>query len=80
MKESKRNDYQKRLNIIEGQIKGIGQMIEKKRNCDDILIQISAISSSLKAVGDTLLKDELKKYVGNDKNINKVIDMTRRLN
>ena len=60
MKENK-YDYQKRLNIIEGQIKGVGQMIEKNRSCDDILIQISAISSSLKGLGDKILKEESTK-------------------
>ena len=38
----------KRLNIIEGQLKGIRQMLEDDRYCQDIVIQISAVDKSLK--------------------------------
>ena len=36
-----------RLNRIEGQVRGIKQMINDDRYCDDILIQISAIINLL---------------------------------
>lgn len=48
-----------RLNVIEGQIRGIKQMIEENRYCDEILMQLSAVNNSLKSVGTKLLKNHL---------------------
>jgi len=39
-----------RLARIEGQIKGIGRMIEQRRYCIDIVSQIKAVQSALKQV------------------------------
>ena len=46
----------KRLNRIEGQIRGIGRMVEEDRYCVDILTQISAARSALDAVALQLLR------------------------
>lgn len=55
-----------RLNRIEGQVRGIKQMINDDRYCDDILIQISAIINSLKSFGNNILKDYLSTTVVDD--------------
>jgi DNA-binding FrmR family transcriptional regulator len=47
----------KRLNRIEGQVRGVVRMIEEERYCVDILTQISALRSALDAVAMTLLED-----------------------
>lgn len=47
----------KRLNRIEGQVRGIGRMIDEERYCIDILQQIQAIKSALARVEDAVLKD-----------------------
>ena len=39
-----------RLAKIEGQVKGIGRMIEERRYCIDIVQQIKAVTAGLKAV------------------------------
>lgn len=39
-----------RLSRIEGQVKGLQKMIQEKRSCDEILIQISAVRSALSSV------------------------------
>ena len=44
-KEEKEN-IQNQLKTIEGQVRGISNMIEEDRYCNDILIQISAINNS----------------------------------
>ncbi|RMA97589.1 metal-sensitive transcriptional regulator [Hydrogenothermus marinus] len=49
-----------RLSKIEGQIRGIQKMIKNKRSCDDILVQISAIRSALKSVGERLLEEHVE--------------------
>jgi len=47
----------KRLNRIEGQVRGISRMIEEERYCIDILQQMQAIRSALARVEDAILKD-----------------------
>ena len=47
----------KRLNRIEGQVRGIVRMIEEERYCIDVLQQIQAIKSALAKVEDAVLKD-----------------------
>ncbi len=61
MKEKKA--YIKRLNVVEGQIKGIKNMIEEERTCNDILVQIAALDRSLKSLGIELVKDYLSTTV-----------------
>ncbi len=47
----------KRLNRIEGQVRGIARMIEEERYCIDTLQQMQAIKSALARVEDAILKD-----------------------
>jgi DNA-binding FrmR family transcriptional regulator len=47
----------KRLNRIEGQVRGITRMIEDERYCIDILQQMQAIKSAFAKVEDAILKD-----------------------
>ncbi len=47
----------KRLNRIEGQVRGIGRMLEDERYCIDVLQQVQAIKSALAKVEDAILKD-----------------------
>lgn len=49
----------KRLNRIEGQIRGIARMIEDDRYCVDILTQVSAVQSALDALARKLLEHHL---------------------
>lgn len=62
-KLSKTNDkdaLKKRLNRIEGQVKGIQKMVDEERYCVDILIQISAIRSAIDKVGTIILENHIK--------------------
>jgi DNA-binding FrmR family transcriptional regulator len=49
-----------RLRRIEGQVRGVGRMVEEDKYCIDILTQISAIVSSTQAVGLLLLEDHIR--------------------
>lgn len=49
----------KRLNRIEGQVRGIGRMLAEDRYCVDILTQVSAVRSALDALGLELLEHHL---------------------
>jgi CsoR family transcriptional regulator, copper-sensing transcriptional repressor len=50
----------KRLNRIEGQIRGIARMIEEDRYCVDILTQVAAVQSALDALARKLLEHHLQ--------------------
>lgn len=50
----------KRVNRVEGQVRGIAGMVAQDRYCIDILTQISAIQSALDAVSLQLLKDHTR--------------------
>ncbi len=45
-----------RLKRVEGQVRGIQNMIENDRYCIDITVQISAVNAALKQVGFSLLE------------------------
>lgn len=70
-----------RLNRIEGQVRGVKQMIN-----DDILIQISAILNSLKGFSNILLKEHLSTKVVEDlkkgklETVDEVITLFGRIN
>lgn len=49
-----------RLKRIEGQVRGIGRMVEEDKYCIDVLTQISASMSSLRAVGLLVLQDHIR--------------------
>ncbi|MEM7467132.1 MAG: metal-sensitive transcriptional regulator [Pseudomonadota bacterium] len=47
----------KRLNRIEGQVRGIVKMLEEERYCIEILQQMQAIKSAFSKVENAILKD-----------------------
>ena len=49
----------KRLRRIEGQVRGLQRMVEEDKYCIDVLTQISAATSALRAVALELLEDHL---------------------
>ncbi|MFO1325577.1 MAG: metal-sensitive transcriptional regulator [Burkholderiales bacterium] len=49
----------KRVNRIEGQVRGIGKMIADDRYCIDVLTQVSAVQSALDALARKLLEHHL---------------------
>lgn len=55
-----RNDLIKRLKRIEGQVKGIQNMIDNERYCIDILVQVSAAKAAIDKVGKIILENHIK--------------------
>lgn len=53
----------RRLNKVEGQIRGVKAMIEKDTYCDDVLTQIAAAQSALNGVGKLLLEGHMKSCI-----------------
>ena len=57
---SARDDLLLRLRRVEGQVRGVQKMVEDERYCPDVLVQMSAIHESLRAVERILMKDHLQ--------------------
>ena len=49
----------KRLNRIEGQVRGLAGMVEDQRYCIDIVTQIAAVRAALRRVEEELLRDHI---------------------
>ena len=49
----------KRLNRIEGQVRGLARMVEEDRYCIDIVTQISAVRAALRRVEEEILRDHV---------------------
>ncbi len=74
-----------RLNRIEGQIRGIKNMLENKAYCTDILMQSSAVSSAINSFNRELLSSHIKSCVadgireGRDDVIDELTEIMKRL-
>lgn len=75
----------KRLKIIEGQIRGVENMIEEDKYCNDVLIQLLAINKSIKSLSTEILRNHLSTCVvrdiknGDDDVIDEVMELIGRL-
>jgi DNA-binding FrmR family transcriptional regulator len=49
----------KRLNRIEGQVRGLARMVEGDRYCIDIVTQIGAVRAALRRVEEEILRDHV---------------------
>ena len=49
----------RRLSRVEGQVRGIGKMLDDDRYCVDILTQVAAVQSALDALARQLLEHHL---------------------
>ena len=48
-----------RLKRIEGQVRGLMNMVKDDKSCEDILIQISSVKSALHKTGQVILEGHL---------------------
>ncbi len=68
-KERSPEEYKKlihRLNRIEGQIRGIRNMLENDAYCPDILIQSAAVNAAVNAFNKELLASHIRSCVADD--------------
>jgi DNA-binding FrmR family transcriptional regulator len=56
--ENKQN-HQRRLRRVEGQVRGLERMVEEDKYCIDILTQVSATTSALQSFAISLLEEHL---------------------
>jgi CsoR family transcriptional regulator, copper-sensing transcriptional repressor len=63
MRKDIKASCQKRLNRIEGQVRGLSKMVEEDRYCIDVITQISAVRAALRRVEEEVLKDHVSHCV-----------------
>lgn len=82
------SEYKKlinRLNRIEGQVRGIRNMVEQSAYCPDILIQVSAVNAALNAFNRELLANHIKTCVsadiknGKDETMDELVGVLQKL-
>lgn len=84
--EEEKKHLKTRLKTVEGQIRGVSRMVEEDKYCNDILIQLLAITNSIKSISNDILKGHLSTCVVDDiKNdkleiIDEVMELIGRLN
>lgn len=59
-------DLLKRLNRIEGQVRGVSKMVQDDKYCIDILTQVSAAKAALDKVALELLRDHARHCLSNN--------------
>jgi DNA-binding FrmR family transcriptional regulator len=58
-----KRQVQRRLNRIEGQVRGLQRMVGDDRYCIDVLTQVSAVKAALESVALLLLEDHTEHCV-----------------
>lgn len=78
-------DLMNRLKRIEGQVRGVENMVESGVYCTDILVQVSAITSALNSFNKVLLANHVKTCVadnirnGNDEVVDELVNTLQKL-
>ena len=69
----------KRLNRIEGQVRGLAKMVEDDRYCIDIVTQISAVRAALRRVEEEVLRDHVAHCVEHAIASGNAVDQRRKV-
>ncbi len=59
MRKEAKSAALKRLGRIEGQVRGLGRMVEGDRYCIDIVTQIAAVRAALRRLEEEILRDHV---------------------
>jgi DNA-binding FrmR family transcriptional regulator len=59
MQSDTKESVRKRLNRVEGQVRGIGRMVDEDRYCIDIVTQLSAVRAALRRIEEEVLRDHV---------------------
>lgn len=57
----------KRVKRAQGQLGAVARMLEEGRSCDEIVIQMSAVSKAVNTAAFTLISSSLKECIMDDK-------------
>jgi DNA-binding FrmR family transcriptional regulator len=75
-----RSNIVNRLRRIEGQVRGISQMVTDDRYCIDILHQVQAVKSALASVESAILKDHAARCVADAISSGNVAEQREKFN
>lgn len=64
--EKEYRDLCNRLSRIEGQVRGVRNMLESNAYCTDILLQVAAINAALHSFNKVLLANHIRTCVADD--------------
>ena len=89
-KETPRGDEEvrslvNRLNRIMGQLNGIKKMVEENRYCGEVLVQVSAVESAVRAFGYQILEEHLATCVsekikaGDESIVSETVELIKKL-
>ena len=59
MRKQAKGSVLKRLQRIEGQVRGLSRMLEEDRYCIDVVTQISAVRAALRRAEEEILRDHV---------------------
>ena len=59
MRDDIKESCLKRLNRIEGQVRGLARMVEEDRYCIDVVTQIAAVRAALRRAEEEILRDHV---------------------
>jgi len=59
MRSAVKASARKRLSRIEGQVRGLGRMVDEDRYCIDLVTQISAVRAALRRLEEEVLRDHV---------------------
>ncbi|PIV09090.1 cytoplasmic protein [Candidatus Roizmanbacteria bacterium CG_4_10_14_0_8_um_filter_36_36] len=59
-------DTKKRINRIIGQLRGIEKMFNNKRECFDVLQQISAVKKAIDGLAEEIVTSDICKLIPNE--------------
>jgi DNA-binding FrmR family transcriptional regulator len=57
MSTNQKANLLRRLKRVEGQVRGIGRMVDEEQTCTDILMQVAAAKAALHQVGVLILEN-----------------------
>ncbi len=83
--EEEKKDLTKRLNRIEGQIRGIKTMVDEDRYCVDIITQVSAVQAALNSFNKELLSRHIHSCLvddirtGSDEAVDELCELMKKL-
>ncbi|MEG1609268.1 MAG: metal-sensitive transcriptional regulator, partial [Clostridia bacterium] len=63
MKECCQKDIDNRLASVEGHIKGVRQMVADDKPCEDIMMQLSAISAAIDKTNKLIMENHIRHCV-----------------
>lgn len=63
MKQEIKKQILRRLKILEGQVRGVQDMVRIEKYCIDILTQTAAVRHALSSVEDLILENHLSTHV-----------------